>query len=336
MEIPLELGQNYLPLCPRELGSFRTPACTANRTAPRRPSLRTPRGPTKLLVNLAFAEHAEEVAALDVDGVGLLRAEFMFTDALAGVHPKLLIERGDRTLFVDALTESILTITRAFEGRPVLYRFLDFRSDEFGLLEGADRFEVVEENPMTGLRGCIRAVRDPEVFRLELDAIARVFAESPNLRVAIPFVRSDWELRACLDLIRDSPIERGLPISVMADVPSVTYRLCDYASLGVTGVTIGLHNLTQLVLGVDRDSSTTDGLYDEVDAAVFDTVSRIITSSRSAGITSSITGVPHNRPRYIEQLSRLGLSSLSVNPDELDVARRALIDASHANLDSTT
>jgi pyruvate,water dikinase len=286
------------------------------------------------MVNLAFAEHAEEVASLDVDGVGLLRSEFMFTDALAGVHPKLLIERGNRASFVDALTESILTITQAFKGRPVLYRFLDFRSDEYALLEGADRFEVVEENPMNGLRGCFRAVRDPAVFRLELDAIARVFTESPNLSVAIPFVRSDWELRACLDLIRDSTIDHRLPVSVMADVPSVAFRLSDYASVGVTGVTINLRNLTQLVLGVDRDSQVTGGLFDETDAAVLDTVSRIIAGSHFAGISSSITGVPHSHPAYIEELVRLAPSSISVNPDELDGARRTLNAALCANLDS--
>lgn len=286
------------------------------------------------MVNLAFTEHAEETASLDVDGVGLLRAEFMVTDALGGVHPKLLIERGQRASFVRALTESILTITRAFEGRPVLYRFLDFRSDEFALLEGGDRFEVVEENSMNGLRGCLRAVRDPEVFRLELDAVARVFSESVNLGVAIPFVRSDWELRACLDLIRESSIDNGLQVSVMADVPSVAYRISEYASMGVSGVTIGLQNLTQLVLGVDRDSSSIDGLFDETDAAVLDTVSRIIARSRTAGIASSFTGVPYDQPMFTEQIVRLGLSSISVNPDQLDATRRVIDHVASGNLDS--
>ncbi len=287
-----------------------------------------------MMINLAFAEHAEEVAALDVDGVGLLRAEFMVTDALAGVHPKLLIERGQRTAFVDALVEPLLTITRAFEGRPVLYRFLEFRSDEFALLEGSDRFEMVEENPMTGLRGCSRAVRDPDVFRLELDAVARVFSESPNLRVAIPFVRSNWELRACLDLIRGSAIGDDLLVSVMAEVPSVAHRIPEYGSMGARGVTIGLQTLAQLVLGVDRDSPATDGLFDETDAAVFDAVSRIIARANMAGIESSITGIPSNRPIYIERLVRLGVGSISVNPDELDVARSALAQDPPGNLDS--
>jgi pyruvate, water dikinase len=329
----VELANNALPLRPREFDSLRPSKRVVDRKSVRRRSVRDG---TKLMLNLAFAEHAEEMASLDVDGVGLLRAEFMVTDALGGVHPKLLIERGQHSMFVDALVEPLLTITRAFADRPVLYRFLDFRSNEFALLEGADRFEMVEENPMNGVRGCFRAVRDPEAFRLELDAVARVFDESPNLRVAIPFVRSDWELRACLDLIRESAIDDRLLVSVMADVPSVAYRINGYASMGVAGVTVGLQNLTQLMLGVDRDSIVMDGLYDETDAAVFDTVSRIIAGATSAGISSSITGIPYNHPTYFEQLIQLGVTSIAVNPDELDVARRALDHVAAGNLDFTT
>lgn len=329
----MELANNALPLRPREFDSFRPSMRVVSRTNVRRRSVRDG---TKLMLNLAFAEHVEEMASLDVDGVGLLRAEFMVTDALGGVHPKLLIERGQRSMFIDALVEPLLTVTRAFEDRPVLYRFLDFRSNEFALLEGADRFEMAEENPMNGVRGCFRAVRDPEAFRLELDAVARVFDESPNLRVAIPFVRSDWELRACLDLIRESAIGDGLLVSVMADVPSVAFRIDSYASMGVSGVTVGLQNLTQLMLGVDRDLMVMDGLYDETDAAVFDTVSRIIAGATSAGISSSITGIPYNQPTYIEQLLQLGVTSITVNPDELDVARRALDHVAAMNLDLAT
>lgn len=327
----VELVTNSLPLCPREFASFLPDETSAIGAA--RGQVYRQRSPTKLMVTLAFAEHADEVAALDVDGVGLLRAEFMVTDALAGVHPKLLIGRGGRAAFVHALTESIFTVTRAFTGRPVLYRFLDLRSDEFALLEGADRFEVAGESCASGLRGCFRAVREPDVFRLELDAVARVFRESPNLRVAVPFVRSNWELRACLDLIGDSAVEKELPVSILAEVPSVAFRLRDYASMGVTGVAIGLSNLTQLVLGVDRDSIVADELFDETDAAVFDTIARIIAGARQAGIASSLIGVPPNSTQFIQQLMRLGLSSVSVNPGELAATRSAL---EGVNLDASS
>ena len=108
---------------------------------------------TKLYVNLAIAERAEHVASLDVDGVGLLRAEFMITDALGGLHPREMLARGQREEFIASMTESLLTVTRPFGSRPVVYRSIDFRTNEFRGLEGGARFEPQENNPMIGYRG---------------------------------------------------------------------------------------------------------------------------------------------------------------------------------------
>jgi pyruvate, water dikinase len=283
---------------------------------------------TKMYANLAFAEHADEVAAMDVDGVGLLRAEFMVTDALAGVHPKLLIERGEQKRFVDAMASSLLRITHAFGTRPVVYRSIDFRSNEFSNLEGGTRFEPVEENPMIGYRGCYRYVRDPEVFRLELEVLAKVCEETPNITLMIPFVRTKWELEACLEIVATSPLADQIPVWVMAEVPSVAYRIPEYAAMGISGVSIGSNDLTQLMLGVDRDSQTCADLFNESDDAVVDAIGRIITQCHSAGITSSLCGqAPSNHPEFAERLVRLGITSISVNPDALDAARRAVARA---------
>jgi pyruvate,water dikinase len=285
---------------------------------------------TKIYVNLAIPDSAEAVAAQDVDGVGLLRAEFLLTQALSGRHPRDLIAHGEQSALIDTIATSIGRIASAFGNRPVIYRATDFRSNEFRGLQGGEAYEPVEHNPMIGYRGCYRYVKEQDLFGLELQALARVREQNPNVHLMIPFVRTRWELETCLSLVDMSPLgsQRGLHRWVMAEVPSVTYWLPEYIGLGIDGVSIGSNDLTQLILGVDRDSEICAELFDESDGAVLDAIGRIVATARKHGITSSLCGqAPSTNPAFTEHLVRMGITSVSVNPDAVPATRRAVAAA---------
>ncbi len=305
-----------------------------------RPSGSTPSGDgvvtgTRIMVNLALTERVEEVAAMDVDGVGLLRAELLLVAALGGEHPRRLIERDATEEFIEAMAASVGAIATAFAPRPVIYRTIDFRSHEFRELLGGEEFEPVEANPMIGYRGCYRYVCEPDLFGLEMEMLARVHAASPNLAVMIPFVRTQWELAEVMAAIDTGPLGRvrNLRRWIMAEVPSVVHSLPEYARLGIHGVSIGSNDLTQLMLGVDRDSEICAELFNERDPAVLDAIERIVTGCRALGLASSLCGqAPSNDPSFAEHLVDIGIDSISVDPSAVDATRRIVASAERRRL----
>lgn len=285
---------------------------------------------TRLLVNLSDPARVEDVAAMDVEGVGLLRAELMMQTALDRAHPRQLIAEGRQEEFVARMVRQLSAFGRAFGHRPVTYRAHDFRTNEFRGMRGGAEFEPHEENPMIGYRGCWRYVREPELFALELRALAEARKGYPNLHLMIPFVRTLGEFRECRELVMRSPLgrDRSLQLWIMAEVPSVTYWLPEYAKLGIAGVSIGSNDLTQLVLGVDRDGSLVAPLFDERDPAVLDTIHRIVSECHRLEIKCSICGqAPSVYPDYAERLVEWGIDSVSVNPDVIDATRVSLAAA---------
>jgi pyruvate,water dikinase len=286
---------------------------------------------TKVLVNLSEPSQLERVASLEVDGVGLLRAELMVVEALDGTHPRALLEAGEGERFVERMAESLTRFASAFAPRPITYRTIDFRSNEFRYLEGGERFEPEEANPMIGYRGALRYMREPDLLELELQAIERVWASGhENLHVMLPFVRTPREVAACCEMFEDAGLfdHRGFELWVMAEVPSVLFHLPRYAELGVAGISIGSNDLTQLLLGADRDSELVAEVFDERDRAVTEYISRLLACAHELGLRTSICGqAPSVYPEYAELLVRGGIEAISVNIDAVDRARRLVAAA---------
>ncbi len=286
---------------------------------------------TQLLVNLSEPSQIDRAASLDVDGCGLLRAELMVIEALEGRHPRLLIEQGKGDEFVERMGAALTKFAEGFAPRPITYRTIDFRSNEFKGLEGGDSYEPEESNPMIGYRGALRYMREPDLFALELAAIRQVWdAGHTNFHVMLPFVRTPRELTACRDVMREEGLldQPGFELWVMAEVPSVYFHLERYAALGVKGISIGSNDLTQLMLGADRDSEAVAELFDERDVAVADYLRLLIPKASELGLATSICGqAPSVHREYAQLLVEAGIDAISVNIDAVDRARRLIAAA---------
>ena len=286
---------------------------------------------TRLLVNLSEPSQVERAAQLPVDGVGLLRAELMILEALDGTHPRRLLEQSGGEEFTGRMAEALTTFAAGFAPRPITYRTIDFRTNEFRGLDGGAEFEPEEANPMIGYRGAQRYVREPDLLQLELDAVGRVYdAGYSNLHVMLPFVRSARELGACREIVEETGLldRPGFELWVMAEVPSVLFNLERYAGLGVAGISIGSNDLTQLVLGVDRDSELLADVFDERDPAVLSYIGQLIPRARELGMATSICGqAPSVHPEYAEILVRAGIDAVSVSVDAVERTRRLLAAA---------
>jgi len=282
---------------------------------------------TKVYVNLAEPELADVIAARNVDGVGLLRAEFIV--AQIGEHPRLAIDEGRSEEYIEKLAEGLRKFAAAFNPRPVVYRMTDFKTNEYANLRGGERYELPEENPMIGYRGASRYVSDVDVFELEVEAVKRVRSEYKNLWVMIPFVRTPAELAGVRELMAKNGLAQSedFKLWMMAEVPSNVFILDRFIDVGIDGISIGSNDLTQLILGIDRDSERLAKLFDERNEAVMIGLEKLITTARRRGITSSICGqAPSDYPELAEKLVEWGITSLSVNPDVIDKTRQLIHD----------
>lgn len=282
---------------------------------------------TKVYVNLGEPELAEKIARQNVDGVGLLRAEFMIAEI--GFHPKKLIRDGKKEIFVNKLSEGLETFCKAFNPRPVVYRASDFKTNEYRELIGGRDFEPIEPNPMLGYRGAFRYIHDPQVFELELTTIKIVRNKKglKNLWLMIPFVRTVRDLLEIKKIISASGLYRSanFKLWMMAEIPSNVILLDDFIKVGIDGVSIGSNDLTMLLLGADRDNSEIAGEFDEQNEAVLWAFEKIIKTANTHKITSSICGqAPSIYPGLVEKLVKWGVTSVSVSPDAIENTRKII------------
>jgi pyruvate,water dikinase len=301
-----------------------------------------PELPVKLMMNVGNPDRAFEFAAIPNRGVGLARLEFII-NRMIGVHPLALIEyaRQDREtralidvhaagysgpieFFVAKLAEGVSSIAAAFAPHPVIVRLSDFKSNEYANLIGGRRYEPVEENPMLGFRGAARYV-DPSFrscFELECQALKRVRTQMGlrNVEIMVPFVRTVEEARRVVELLAAHGLERGvdgLRVIMMCELPSNALLAEEFLE-HFDGMSIGSNDMTQLTLGLDRDSGKIAGLFDERDNAVKTLMAMAIAACRKAHKYVGICGQgPSDHPDLAEWLLDQGIDSISLNPDSV-------------------
>ena len=305
-----------------------------------------PEAPVKIMMNVGNPQLAFDFAQMPNSGVGLARLEFIINNNI-GIHPKAILDypnidldlkkavesvaRGHaspRAFYVDKLTEGIATIAAAFWPKPVIVRLSDFKSNEYRKLIGGSRYEPEEENPMLGFRGASRYVSESfgEAFAMECEALKRVRGDMgfTNVEIMVPFVRTLDQARRVTGMLADRGLKRaaeggtdGLRIIMMCEVPSNAILAEQFLEF-FDGMSIGSNDLTQLTLGLDRDS----GLellardFDERDPAVKALIERAIKACRSAGKYVGICGQgPSDHVDFAEWLTDQGIASISLNPD---------------------
>jgi pyruvate,water dikinase len=299
-----------------------------------------PRIPVKISMNVGNPQLAFDLQALPNAGVGLARLEFVINNMI-GIHPKAVLEYPDlpdelkravesaahgysspRAFYVEKLAEGVATIAAAFWPKPVIVRLSDFKSNEYRKLVGGTRYEPEEENPMLGFRGASRylAASFRDCFSLECEAMRRVRDAMglTNVELMVPFVRTVDEARRVMALLAAEGLGRGqngLRIVMMCELPS-NALLADQFLEHFDGFSIGSNDLTQLTLGLDRDSGLVAESFDERDPAVLALLRMAIQACRRQGKYVGICGQgPSDHPDLARWLAQEGIESLSLNPD---------------------
>ena len=285
---------------------------------------------TQIYMNLGSPDLIDKYKVLPFDGIGLMRIEFLIADKISK-HPLKLIEDNESDKFVNTLYEGISKVASTIAPRPVVVRFSDFKSNEYSKLEGGEKYEPHEENPMIGWRGISRYISpDYEpAFRLECQTIKKLRDNGlTNVWTMLPFARNTSEVKDTIKIMEEEGLERSdnFKIWLMAETPSLVLQADDFAKL-CDGFSIGSNDLTQLMLGVDRDSELLYnlGYFNERDPAVLKAIQLLIKAAHNNDITISICGqAPSLYPEFAALLVEEGIDSISANPDSVIRTRRSV------------
>ena len=296
--------------------------------------------PLKIMMNVGNPDKAMSFSMLPNEGVGLARVEFII-NKMIGIHPKALLDitavdkqtakkiqgkiagySNPKTFFIEKLSEGIATIAASFSPKPVIVRLSDFKSNEYANLMGGKYFEPKEENPMLGFRGAGRYISEDfrECFELECEALKKVrnIMGLTNVQLMIPFVRTIEEAKSVIALLEHNGLKRGendLKVLMMSEIPSNALLAKDFLSY-FDGMSIGSNDMTQLTLGLDRDSALVSDIFDERNAAVKKMLSLTISACKSKGKYVGICGQgPSDHSDFAAWLLQEGIDSISLNPD---------------------
>jgi len=299
-----------------------------------------PEVPIKIMMNVGNPDRAMSFSMIPNEGVGLARVEFII-NKMVGIHPKALIDpsvvdgktrkiiqnkisgyQDTKSFFIEKLSEGIATIAASFSPKPVIVRLSDFKSNEYANLIGGQYFEPLEENPMLGFRGASRYVSEDfkECFELECEALKRVRDKMglTNVQIMIPFVRTIEEAENVINLLEQNGLSRGengLKVLMMSEIPSNALLADDFLE-HFDGMSIGSNDMTQLTLGLDRDSSLVSDIFDERDPSVKKMLSLTIKACKENGKYVGICGQgPSDHSDFAEWLLDEGIESISLNPD---------------------